>query len=317
MDNWTKVDIFTTTAGIEPVSAALLELGIAGFEVKDARDFEDFLQHKTGYWDYYDEELLKLRDVETTVTVYLADNEQGAENLAALRRELSRLKELDGENEWGRLCCELSGVREEDWAFGWKKYYHPVKVGEKLVVCPSWEEYTAAPDEVVVKLDPGMAFGTGTHESTRLCMKLAEQYLQNNANVLDLGCGSGILGISAALLGAQSVFGVDIDEVAVRVAQENAEQNGVGARCRFACGNLGEYTDGGYGIVFANLVADMIIEYVRHISGNLGDGGILIASGIIDTRGDDVINALTDAGLHIIKRETAGGWVALACRRTL
>ncbi len=314
-NNWTKMDIYTTTAGAEVLGASLLELGINGFQVQDAQDFEEFLEHKGAYWDYYDESLLKLKDSETIVTVYLSENEQGAETLAAIRIELTRLKELDKENEWGRLVFELSGVREEDWAFGWKKYYHATKVGERLVVCPSWEEYTPQENEVVLKLDPGMAFGTGTHESTRLCMELMQTHFKKNVKVLDLGCGSGILGISAVLLGAQSALGLDIDEVSVRVANENAAINKVNKKCRFIRDTLGNHINGSYGLIFANIVADVIIEYVHHIISNLGNYGIVIVSGIIDTREQDVLEALSAAGLGILERKTEGGWVAFALHR--
>lgn len=315
MQEWTKIDIFTSPAGIEPVCASLMELGIAGFQVTDPNDIEDFLEGKAGYWDYYDEELLKLRDAEAAVTVYLAGNEQGAETLAAIKQELNRLKRLDEDREWGRLEYELSGAREEDWANEWKKYYHPVKIGSKLVVCPSWEEYSPNAGETVIRLDPGMAFGTGTHESTRLCMQLMEKYLTPDIDVLDVGCGSGILGISAVLLGARVADGLDIDEVAVRVANENAAVNGVAKKCVFTRGTLDNRVSGSYGIVFANIVADVIIEYARSLAENTCDGGALIVSGIIDTREGSVINALVEAGLIIDTRETDGGWVALACKK--
>lgn len=314
MQEWTKVDIFTSTVGIEPVCASLMELGIAGFQVTDPNDLDDFLEGKAGYWDYYDEELLKLRDAEAAVTVYLAGNEQGAETLAAIKQELNRLKRLDEEREWGRLEYALSGAREEDWANEWKKYYHPVKIGARLVVCPSWEEYSPDAGDVVIRLDPGMAFGTGTHESTRLCMQLMEKYLTPDIDVLDVGCGSGILGISAVLLGARVADGLDIDEVAVRVANENAALNGAAERCAFVREALGDRIEGRYGIVFANIVADVIIGHAQHLIRSMDDHGVLIVSGVIDAREDDVAGALTSAGLVIDARETDGGWVALACK---
>lgn len=314
-DMWTKLDIFTTTSGAETVGAVLLELGINGFQVQDARDFEDFLERKAAYWDYYDEALLKLKDSETIVTAYLPGNEQGRESLAAIRQELDRLKGMDQYGEWGRLDCGISGVREEDWAFGWKKYYHPSKVGERLVICPSWEKYEPQGNEVVVKLDPGMAFGTGTHESTRLCMQLMEKYITKSMKVLDLGSGSGILAISAVLLGARSAFGLDIDETSVTVAAENARLNNVSKKCRFIKDSLGNHINGSYGLIFANIVADVIIEYVHHIISNLGDYGVVIVSGIIDEREQDVLDAITGAGLGVLERKTDGGWVCLACRR--
>lgn len=311
--DWTQVDIFTTTAGIEPVGAALLELNVGGYQVQDAADFEAFLEGKVGHWDYIDDDLMKLRDAETTLTIYLAKNRQGVEQLEALRKALNRLKAADVNGEWGRLEYALAGVREEDWSTAWKQYYHPTKVGERLVIRPSWEEYEAQPEEVVVRLDPGMAFGTGGHDSTRLCMRLLERYLPEDARVLDLGCGSGILAVAALLLGAREAAGVDIDEVAVRVANKNAAMNGVAARCTFFCGNLADRVSGKYDLIFANIVADVIISFLPDVRGLLAPGGVFITSGIIDTREPDVLAALPDAGLAVRERLEAGGWVGLCC----
>lgn len=318
--DWTQVDIYTTTAGVEPVGAALLELNVGGYAVQDAADFEAFLEGKTGHWDYIDEDLLKLRDAETTLTIYLAQNAQGGEQLAALRQALERLRAADTAGEWGRLEYALTGVREEDWSNAWKQYYTPTKVGDALVVCPSWETYEPGPGEVVIRLDPGMAFGTGGHDSTRLCMRLTEQYLPRpkngaGARVLDLGCGSGILAVAALLLGAEEATGVDIDEVAVRVAGENAALNGVADRCAFLCGSLADKVSGTFDVIYANIVADVILQFLPDVNRLLAEDGVLITSGIIDTREDDILAALPRNGLAVATRLESGGWVGLACKR--
>jgi ribosomal protein L11 methyltransferase len=312
-NNWVKIDIATTSQGIEPLTAAILELGIGGVQVQDKNDIEELLAGKGAYWDYYDESILELREAATAVTVYLPENPQGAEALLALESELARLKALDAAGEWGGLTISRQGIRKEDWAENWKKYYHAAKIGERLVICPAWEEYEKrSEDEIVITLEPGMAFGTGTHETTRLCMRLLEQFSPEGKAVLDLGCGSGILAVSAALLGAKPAFGVDIDETAVRVAQENAALNGVAESCEFRRGGIPGIA-GKYGIVFANIVADVIIGHIGHIADYLDEGGVFIASGIIDTREADVLAAIEGAGLRIIRRETDSGWVAFAC----
>lgn len=313
--NWTQIDIYTTTAGIEPVGAMLLELGVNGYEVRDAADFEAFLEGKPGRWDYIDEALLRLRGAETALTVYLAENGQGEETLGALRRALERLRALDTRGEWGRLEVALRTVREEDWSTAWKQYFKPVKVGERLAVCPSWEEYASAPGEVVVRIDPGMAFGTGTHDSTRLCMRLLEHYVRPCARVLDIGCGSGILAVSALLLGAGEALGVDIDETAVRVAGENAALNGVAERCRFVCGNLTDRVSGRFDLILANIVADIILELAPQVPAFLAEGGVFIASGIIDTREEEVLAELLKEGFSLLAREISRGWVALALQK--
>lgn len=310
---WTKIDITTTTLGIEPVGAAVLELGLGGLQVQDAADFESFLAGNDGRWDYIDDELMKLRGAATIVTVYVAENAQGADQVAALMQSLERLRYMDGDGQWGALTVSISSLAEEDWAFGWKKYYRPRKIGDRLVICPSWEQYAAADGEVVVQLDPGMAFGTGTHESTMLCMRLMERYIHGGERVLDMGCGSGILAVSALLLGAKEAIGVDIEEVAVRVSNENAALNAVAERARFICGSLDNAVepDCKFDVIFANIVADVIIAFLPAAKARLASGGVIITSGIIDTRQEDVLAAVQDCGLTIVQHETDNGWVAL------
>lgn len=313
--NWTEVKIYTTTAGIDPLTGSMLDLGLQGFMIEDAQDFDEFLHDTTPHWDYVDQAVMeKMKDCETCVTIYVADNPQGMEELMQVRQILARLKAQNPDGKYGRLELEMKDVDEEDWSNAWKKYYHPVQVGEHLVVCPSWEAYDRKPDEVVLTLNPGMAFGTGTHDTTRLCMELLEKYITPQDTVLDVGCGSGILAITAALLGANKIIGCDIDEVAVKVAGENAALNGVQDRIAFHQGDLTSQVEGSFQIICANIVADVIIRLSEDAGRYLAKDGIFITSGIIDTREQDVLNALEQNGFQVIERRTSGGWVALACK---
>ena len=313
--NWTEVKIYTTTAGIDPLTGSMLDLGLQGFMIEDAQDFDEFLHDTTPHWDYVDQAVMeKMKDCETCVTIYVADNPQGMEELMQVRQILARLKAQDPDGKYGRLELEMKDVDEEDWSNAWKKYYHPVQVGEHLVVCPSWEAYDRKPDQVVLTLNPGMAFGTGTHDTTRLCMELLEKYITPQDTVLDVGCGSGILAITAALLGANKIIGCDIDEVAVKVAGENAALNGVQDRIAFHQGDLTSQVEGSFQIICANIVADVIIRLSEDAGRYLAKAGIFITSGIIDTREQDVLNALEQNGFQVIERRTSGGWVALACK---
>ena len=313
--NWTEVKIYTTTAGIDPLTGSMLDLGLQGFMIEDAQDFDEFLHDTTPHWDYVDQAVMeKMKDCETCVTIYVADNPQGMEELMQVRQILARLKAQDPDGKYGRLELEMKDVDEEDWSNAWKKYYHPVQVGEHLVVCTSWEAYDRKPDEVVLTLNPGMAFGTGTHDTTRLCMELLEKYITPQDTVLDVGCGSGILAITAALLGANKIIGCDIDEVAVKVAGENAALNGVQDRIAFHQGDLTSQVEGSFQIICANIVADVIIRLSEDAGRYLAKDGIFITSGIIDTREQDVLNALEQNGFQVIERRTSGGWVALACK---
>lgn len=313
--NWTEVKIYTTTAGIDPLTGSMLDLGLQGFMIEDAQDFDEFLHDTTPHWDYVDQAVMeKMKDCETCVTIYVADNPQGMEELMQVRQILACLKAQDPDGKYGRLELEMKDVDEEDWSNAWKKYYHPVQVGEHLVVCPSWEAYDRQPDDVVLTLNPGMAFGTGTHDTTRLCMELLEKYITPQDTVLDVGCGSGILAITAALLGANKIIGCDIDEVAVKVAGENAALNGVQDRIAFHQGDLTSQVEGSFQIICANIVADVIIRLSEDVGRYLAKDGIFITSGIIDTREQDVLNALEQNGFQVIERRTSGGWVALACK---
>ena len=313
--NWTEVKIYTTTAGIDPLTGSMLDLGLQGFMIEDAQDFDEFLHDTTPHWDYVDQAVMeKMKDCETCVTIYVADNPQGMEELMQVRQILARLKAQDPDGKYGRLELEMKDVDEEDWSNAWKKYYHPVQVGEHLVVCPSWEAYDRQSDDVVLTLNPGMAFGTGTHDTTRLCMELLEKYITPQDTVLDVGCGSGILAITAALLGANKIIGCDIDEVAVKVAGENAALNSVQDRIAFHQGDLTSQVEGSFQIICANIVADVIIRLSEDAGRYLAKDGIFVTSGIIDTREQDVLNALEQNGFQVIERRTSGGWVALACK---
>ena len=198
--NWVEMDIYTTTEGIEAVTGSLLGMGINGFVIKDAKDFQDFLDDKDGNWDYIDDDLMGLKNCETTVTVYLPENAQGLENLEAMKLELKALKKRDVNNEFGRLEYELKNVKEEDWANNWKQYFKPLCVGEKLLIKPSWEKVAEGEKRKILEIDPASSFGTGQHNTTQLCLELVEKNLHEGDRILDLGCGSGILSIGAYMV---------------------------------------------------------------------------------------------------------------------
>ena len=312
---WLQVEIFTTPAGIDPLSAALEEIGISGFVVRNPEDFEEFLAGKQGKWDLVDESLMQLREGQSSLTFYLPQGDDLQERLAQVDSALARLRALDKNKQWGPLDeCVLTNVEEESWQDSWKQFWKPTHIGKALVVCPSWEEYTRAPGETVLRLDPGMAFGTGTHESTRLCMELAESVIKGGERVLDLGCGSGILAITALLLGANSALGIDIDQVAVSTCTENAALNGLEGRVSFLKGNLADGVSGLFEVVFANIIADVILELATDIPRLLAPGGVFIASGIISERAGETEAALESTGLRLVFKLEQGGWVAFMFR---
>lgn len=319
--NWVEVDIYTTTAGIEPLTGSLLGMGINGFVIKDAADFQEFLEDKSINWDYIDDDLMGLKNCETTVTVYLPENAQGLENLEAVKLELKALKQRDEANEFGRLEYELKNVREEDWANNWKQYFKPLCIGEKLLIKPSWEK--AVPDErrKILEIDPASSFGTGQHNTTQLCLELIEKNLSEGGRILDLGCGSGILSIGAILLGARSAYAVDIDENSVKIAAENAEKNHIsGEKYTAECGNVIDDDSlvgrigAGYDMVCANIVADVLIAMCPRFKGFLKKDGMLIISGIIDSRKDEVLDAVKAQGFELKEISEKEDWVAASFR---
>ena len=316
--NWFQTEIFTATDGVDELCAYLLDIGIKGFVIKDANDFKEFLNDKSGNWDYIDEDLMNLSNCETSITVYIPDDAQGAEMVISLKNLLKNLKENDVDNKFGRLELNFSDVKEEDWANNWKQYFKPLKVGEKLLVKPSWEKYDNIDNRTILEIDPASSFGTGQHNTTKLCLEFLETCLKSGDRVLDLGCGSGILSIGAMLLGADSVTAVDIEDHSVRTAMENAQKNGISLDKYTAyCGNvvvdkeLSNKLGTGYDIITANIVADVLIAMKNLFYKYLKDSGILIISGIIDSRKDEVIDEVVSAGFKVDSIKELDNWVSV------
>ena len=319
--NWTELDIFTTTEGIDLVTSGLMDIGIRGFAIKDANDFKEFLQNKEGNWDYLEDDLMQLAECETTVTVYLPENSQGAEMLLSIKSMLATMKANDSEGLYGRLETEMKNVKEEDWANNWKQYFKPMEIGKRLMVKPSWENIGET-DRTVLEIDPASSFGSGQHYTTKLCLEFLDGLDVTGKKVLDLGCGSGILSIAAMLLGAESAVAVDVEENAVKIAVENAEKNNIDtAKYTAYCGNIikdNELTariGDGYDIITANIVADILIGMKDHFYKFLKLDGILIISGIIDERKEEVTDAVTGAGFEIIKACEESDWAAVMLRK--
>ncbi|HEX3027190.1 MAG TPA: 50S ribosomal protein L11 methyltransferase [Clostridia bacterium] len=321
--DWIETTIFTTTEGIEPVTGRLYRLGVQGVQIADESEFNEFLDNNRQYWDYVDEKLREKMVGETRVTVYLSDNASGHEMLTAVRNSIHELRNMDKEHIFGRLAIETNGLKEEDWTENWKRYFKPLKIGKKILIQPAWEKLSPENrDRTVFSVEPGMVFGTGAHESTRLCIEASEKYVQQGSSALDLGCGSGILSIIALLLGAKSAVAVDIDPNAVDVAYANAARNGIG-KDRYTVFSGDILADeavrkriGGarYDVVFANIVADVILVMVPLIPSLLQPGGVFITSGIITERRDEVAEALLAQGFEIEESNEEKGWAELTCR---
>ena len=267
-------------------------------------DYSD-IDLKTCYGDLIDEAILNADKTVASVLVYLSVDGSTNDTLAFLRERFAELS-IDA-------TITVSGVNEEDWANSWKEYYKPIKIGEKIVIVPAWEKYTQQEGEIIVRMDPGMAFGTGTHETTRRVIKLLERYIKNGMRVADVGCGSGILAICASKLGAKECKAYDIDPVAVKVANENIKDSGLtNVTCEVS--DLLRQVDKSepYDIICANIVADIIIRMMPDVGAFMNESSVILASGIIIERSQDVISAFEAHGFKIVERVDENGWCALA-----
>ena len=301
---WTRIKVTVPRGQLDELVAVMSMIN----NYLQIEDYSD-IDLKTCYGDLIDESILNADKTIASVSVYVPSDVGVADNLAFLHERLATNK-IDGK-------IDISGVNEDDWANSWKAYYKPIKIGERIVIVPAWEKYDAAPDEITVRMDPGMAFGTGSHETTRLVIGLLEKYTKGGERVLDVGCGSGILAICARKLGAGICRAYDIDPVAVKVARENIKDSG---ETNISCDQSDllrqvDITDGGYDIICANIVADIIIRMTPDVDRYLNDGGIILASGIILERSQDVISCFEENGFEIADRAIDNGWCALVVKK--
>ena len=296
--DWTEISVEVKADKIDDAAAIANMTVPYGIYIEDYSGLEDEVM-EIAHIDLIDEELLKKNRDIAKIHIYIDPEDNIDEAVSFLREHLTAAK-IDH-------TIDLSRVQEDDWLNNWRKFFKPMPVGEKLLINPSWYEDTDAGDRAVLNIDPGLAFGTGKHETTRLCLEVLERYIKGGEEILDVGCGSGILGIASVLLGAKSAFGVDIDETAVRTANENAVVNHVGEKFTAVAGDLVDKVQGKYDIIVANIVADAIIALSASVKAFMKPDSVYIVSGIIDTRADDVKNAVADS-FDIVEEITLGGW---------
>ncbi len=313
--DWRELSIEINSKDVETASNIMTMIASGGLYIEDYSDMEQQLP-TVGYYDYIDQKLLDKDKTKATIHCYLGE-------------EIS-LEEIEGYvaerfSEQGILYkISDKAVFEKDWQDCWKKYFKPKRVGKDIIICPSWEHYQKKQNDIVLTIDPEMAFGTGEHETTMLCLEQLEEVVKEGDRVLDMGCGSGILSVAALLVGAKNVVAVDIDPNAVKVSEKNREINGFSAQdMTVYCGNastdneleqtLGEQ----YDIVVANIVSDVIKMQSDMYFDKLKNGGYLITSGIIDTRSDEVKHAIQKSGFVIEQQKLLKGWVALVAKKPM
>ncbi len=303
--DWTEISVEVNAAQIDDAAAIANMTVPYGIYIEDYSDLENEVQ-QIAHIDLIDEDLLKMDRSKAKIHIYIDPEDNIGEAVQFLKERLTAASIPH--------TIDMTDVQEDDWLNNWRKFFKPMPIGEKLLINPSWYTDTDPDGRVVMNIDPGLAFGTGKHETTRLCMEALERYVKGGEKVLDVGCGSGILGIASVLLGAQSAFGVDIDELAVRTANENAAVNREEDKFTAIAGDLVDKVDGKYDIVVANIVADAIIALSASVSEFMKEDSVYIVSGIIDTRADDVKNAVGDR-FEIIEENTYRGWYCFVLKR--
>ena len=309
--DWMEAVVHTTTMGADLVSDVLMNAGAVGTAIEDRYDVTSS-KKEDGMWDMIDEDVLRHMSEDVLVKAYFREDQSAQETLLLVQEKLREIGRMDLGFDLGSLAVEHTSVHEQDWAENWKKYYKPFRAGERLVIKPSWEPYEAQDGDLVLELDPGMAFGTGTHETTFMCMEQLERYVKPGCRAIDVGCGSGILGLAAAKLGAADVLAIDLDELAVKVAKENIEKNGLSGVVRAVHGDLLEHREERADVIVANIIADVICYLCGPAKSHLLPGGVFICSGIIREREEDVQRALAAAGYTVCNRLEKGEWVCLA-----
>lgn len=305
---WIEAAFRSSPGDIDALCERLTALGAEGLVIEDEADFRRFLEQNRQYWDYVDEELESRYRGVSRVKLYVEDTPEGRAQLAAF---------TDGTG----LEPECRTVADEDWAESWKQYYKPIEIGERLLILPSWEPIPEAPERLVLRLDPGLAFGTGGHATTRMCLEALEKYAGPEKFVLDLGCGSGILGIGALVLGCAYCAGCDVDPKSPESAAANAKLNGIRESIYkmytgdvLADALLRAELGAGYDIVLANIVSDVIIPLAPLVPGFMSKKGVFITSGIIDGREAEVSRALEAAGFEITEHLHQAEWHAFVCK---
>ena len=299
--DWIELVVHTTTAGSDEVSSVLVGSGAAGTMIEDRADIPDPAKPH-GIWEIIDPKLLDSMPEDVLVHAWFEAGNGFPMLLDRIRSSRS-------------LRIETRTVSDEAWDEIWKKSFRPFHASSHFVIKPTWEDYAPEPDDRIIEIDPGMAFGSGTHETTSMCLSLLEDVIAGGESVIDVGTGSGILAIGAALLGAGNVLAVDIDPDAVRVAAENVKNNRVDGIVDVRQGNLLDHVDAVCDICVANIISDVIITFVAPLKSHIRPGGLFICSGIVSSRAEDVRRALENAPYEILRRVDKGEWTAFLSRR--
>lgn len=307
LDDWTEISVTVSTKDIDLAGNIANMVVPYGIYIEDYSTLEEETM-EIAHIDLIEESLLQKDRTKAIIHVYVNPHENPAEAVSFIKERL----DAEGiENE-----IKISDCKTEDWVNNWKQYFHPMPIGNKLLIRPTWEDEYDAGGRKVLHIEPGLAFGTGSHPTTKLCLETLEKYIKDDSTVLDIGCGSGILSIASLLLGAKSAFGVDIDKLAVKTALANAKENGFEPPVFNAVnGNLSDKVEGKFSVVVANIVADIIMEFNTQVGQFLDDDGVYITGGIIDARKDEVLYSFAQNGFTVIEQFEEKGWNVFVCKK--
>ncbi len=310
--DWIELIIHTTTRGSDPVSSILMDLGASGTMVEDRADLPD-PDKPNGIWEIMDPRIIDAMPEDVQVHAWFAPDHDFSARMASLSTRLALLR--SDHSDYGTLRLDSRTTPDENWAELWKTFFHPTRAGKHLVVCPTWESFSPEKGDHIIRMDPGMAFGSGSHETTLMCLSLLEKEIHGGEKVIDVGTGSGILAIGAALSGAGHVLAIDIDPDAVRVARENVKMNHVEKLVSVQQGNLLDRVDECCDICAANIIAEVICSFAAPLLSHIRPGGSFICSGIIEEKENMVRTALSDAGYEIREVKHRGECVAFLAGR--
>lgn len=306
-ESWTEIAITVDTKDIDTAGNIANMVVPYGIYIEDYSALEDEVM-EIAHIDLIEESLLQADRTKGVIHVYVNPHENPLEAVSFIKDRLAD-ENIDSE-------IKIAECAEEDWVNNWKQYFHPMPIGNKLLIRPTWEDEYEANGRKVLHIEPGLAFGTGSHPTTKLCLETLEKHINENSTVLDIGCGSGILSIASLLLGAKNAFGVDIDSLAVKTAMANAEENGFGEdKFNAVQGNLSDKVSGKYSVIVANIVADIIMQFNKEVGKFLEDGGVYITGGIIEGREDEVLASFAENGFEIAERYEEKGWLVFAVRK--
>lgn len=306
-ESWSEISITVETKDIDTAGNIANMVVPYGIYIEDYSDLEGEVM-EIAHIDLIEEELLKADRTKGIIHVYVNPHENPLEAISFIKERL--------DNEGIEYDIRLGDCATEDWVNNWKQYFHPMPIGNKLLIRPTWEDEYDANGRKVLHIEPGLAFGTGSHPTTKLCLETLENYIDESSTVLDIGCGSGILSIASLLLGAKSAFGVDIDSLAVKTSMANADENGFGTdRFTAVQGNLSDKVSGKFNVVVANIVADIIMEFNKDVGKFLTDDGVYITGGIIETREDEVLYSFAQNGFEVIERFEEKGWLVFVLKK--